>query len=61
MVVAARDRFQIQQNVVKSVRDWDRFIRTVIKSVSVQGAVIALRASPAKQRAGDEAEKLREA
>jgi len=56
MVVVARGRFQIQQNVVKRVRGWGRFTKTVKRSVSLQGAVIALRASPAKQRVGYEAE-----
>ena len=60
MVAVARGRFQILQNVVKAVRDWGRFIKTVKKSVSVQGAIIVLRASPAKQRVGCEAEKYRE-
>jgi len=58
MVVEALDRFQIPQNVVKAVRGWGRFIKTVKRSVSVRGAIIVLRASPAKQRAGYEAEKV---
>ena len=52
MVVEALDRFQIQQNVVKAVRGWGRFIKTVKGSVSVRGAIIVLRASPAKQKVG---------
>jgi len=52
MVVEALDRFQIQQNVVKAVRGWGRFIKAVRRSVSVRGAIIVLRASPAKQRVG---------
>ncbi len=56
MVVAARDRFQIPQNVVKRVRDWGRFTKTVKRPVSMQGAVIVPRASPVKQRAGCEVE-----
>ncbi len=60
MVVVARDRFQIRQNVVERVRDWDRFIKTVKRPVSMQGAVIVPRASPAKRRVGYEAEKSRE-
>ena len=58
MVVEALDRFQIQQNVVKAVRGWGRFIKTVKRSVSVRGAIIVLRASPAKQKVGLEAEKI---
>ena len=60
MVVEALDRFQIQQNVVKAVRGWGRFIKTVKRSVSVRGVIIALRASPAKQRVGCGVEKSRE-
>ena len=56
MVVVARGRFQIPQNVVKRVRDWGRFINAVKRSVSVQGAIIVLRANPVKQRVGCEAE-----
>jgi len=52
MVVEALDRFQIPQNVVKAVRGWGRFIKTVKRSVSVRGAIIVLRASPAKQKVG---------
>ncbi len=58
MVVVARDRFQIRQNVVKAVKAWDRFIKTVKRPVSMQDAVIVLRASPAKQRVGCEVEKF---
>ncbi len=58
MVVGARDKFPIHQNVVKNVRDWDKFIKTVKRSVSVQGAIIVLRADPVKQRVGFEAEKI---
>ncbi len=58
MVVVARDRFQIRQNVVERVRDWGRFIKTVKRSVSMQGAVIVPRASPAKRRVGYEAKKI---
>ena len=58
MVVVARDRFQIQQNVVKIVRGWDRFIKTVKRSVPVQGANIVLRANLVKQRVGSEAGKI---
>ncbi len=56
MVVAAPGRFQILQNVVKRVRDWGRFTKTVKRSVSMQDAVIAHRANPAKQRVGYEVE-----
>ena len=52
MVVGVLDRFQIPQNVVKAVRGWGRFIKAVRRSVSVRGAIIVLRASPAKQRVG---------
>ena len=58
MAVVARDRFQIQQSVVKRVRGWGRSIKTVKRSVSVRGAILVLRASPAKQRVGCEAEKV---
>jgi hypothetical protein len=58
MVVVARDRFQIQQNVVKNVRVWGRFIKTVKRPVSVQGAIIALRANLVKQGVGSEAGKI---
>ena len=61
MVAVALDRFQIPQSVVKRVRDWGRSIKAVKRSVSVQGAIIALRASPAKQRVGCEVKKSREA
>jgi hypothetical protein len=54
MAVAARDRFQIQQNVVKIVRGWGRFIKTAKWSVPVQGANIVLRANLVKQRVGSE-------
>ncbi len=59
MVVAARDRFQIPQNVVKRVRDWGRFTKTVKRSVSMPDAAIVPRANPAKQRVGCEVEKYR--
>lgn len=52
MVVVAPGRFRILQNVVKHVRDWGRFTKTVKKVVSMQDAVIVLRANPAKQRVG---------
>ncbi|MDP6923678.1 MAG: hypothetical protein R2568_00395 [Candidatus Scalindua sp.] len=52
MVAVDLDRFQIPQNVVKAVWDWDRSIKTVKRFVSMQGAVIVPRASPAKQRVG---------
>ncbi len=55
MVVGARDKFPIHQNVVKNVRDWDKFIKTVKRSVPVQGANIVLRANLVKQRVGNEA------
>lgn len=58
MAVAARDRFQIQQNVVKNVKDWDKFIKTVKRSVHMQGANIVLRASHVKQRVGNNAGEL---
>jgi hypothetical protein len=54
MVVGARDKFPIQQSVVKNVRDWGKFIKTVKRSVPVQGANIVLRANLVKQRAGSE-------
>ena len=54
MVVGARDKFPIQQNVVKNVRDWDKFIKIVKRSVPVQGANIVLRVNLVKQRAGSE-------
>ena len=54
MVVGVRDKFPIHQNVVKNVRDWDKFIKTVKRSVPVQGANIVLRANLVKQRAGSE-------
>ncbi len=58
MVAVARDRFQIPQSVVERAKDWGRFIKTVKRSVSMQGAVIVPRASPAKRRVGCEAEKI---
>ena len=58
MVVVVRGRFQIQQSVVKRVMVWDRFIKAVKRYVSMQGAIIVLRASPAKQKVGREAEKV---
>jgi hypothetical protein len=61
MVVAAQVKSQIQQNVVKNVTGWDRFIKTVKRFVLVQGTIIVLRADPVKQRVGFEAEKSREA
>jgi hypothetical protein len=54
MVVGARDKSQIQQNVVKNVRAWDKFIKTAKRSVPVQGANIVLRANLVKQRVGSE-------
>ncbi len=60
MVAVAQGRFQIRQSVVKAVKAWGRFIKTVKKPVSLQGAIIVLRASPVKQRAGCEAEKSTE-
>ncbi len=58
MVVGDRDKSQIQQNVVKNVRGWDKFIKTVKRSVPVQGANIVLRANLVKQRVGSEAGKI---
>lgn len=58
MVVVVRDRFQIPLNVVKRVRDWGSFIKTVKRSVLAQGVVIAPRANLVKQRVGCEAEKV---
>ncbi len=58
MVVVAPGRFRILQNVVKYVRDWGRFTKTVKKVVSMQDAVIVLRANPAKQRVGCEVKKI---
>ena len=58
MVVGVRDKSQIQQNVVKSVRGWDKFIKTVKRSVPVQGANIVLRANLVKQRVASEAGKI---
>ncbi len=54
MVVGARDKSQIQQNVVKNVTGWDRFIKTAKRSVPVQGANIVLHASRVIQRVGNE-------
>jgi hypothetical protein len=54
MVVAAQVKSQIQQNVVKNVTGWDRFIKTVKRSVQVQGANIVLRADRVKRRVGSE-------
>ncbi len=59
MVAVARDRSRILQNVVKRVRDWGRFTKTVKRSVPMQDAAIVPRASPAKQRVGCEVEKFR--
>ena len=58
MVVVARERLQIPQNVVKIVMGWGRFIKIVKRPVSVQGAIIVLRASLVKQRVGGEAGKI---
>ena len=58
MVVGARDKFPIHQNVVKNVRDWDKFIKTVKRSVPVQGANIVLRANLVKRRVGGEVGKI---
>jgi hypothetical protein len=58
MVVVARDRFQIQQNVVKAVMVWGRFIKIVKRPVSVQGAVIVPRADPVKRRVGVDTGKI---
>ncbi|MCP4255442.1 MAG: hypothetical protein GY775_18975 [Candidatus Scalindua sp.] len=55
----ARDRSRILQNVVRRVRDWGRFTKTVKRSVSMQDAAIVPRANPAKQRVGCEVEKYR--
>jgi hypothetical protein len=60
MVVVVRGRFQILQNVVKRVRDWGRFTKTVKRFVSMQDAVIVPRANPAKQRVGCEVKKSTE-
>ncbi len=60
MVAVVRGRFRIPQNVVKRVRDWGRFTKTVRRSVSMQDATIVPRANPAKQRVGCEAEESRE-
>jgi hypothetical protein len=43
---------------VKRVRGWGRSIKAVKRYVSVQGAIIVLRADPVKQRVGFEAEKI---
>jgi len=53
MVAVARDRFQIQQNVVKNVKDWVKFIKAK-RSVQVQDANIVLHASRVIQRVGNE-------
>ena len=58
MVVAAQVKSQIRQNVVKNVRVWGRFIKTVKRSVPVQGANIVLRANLVKRRVGSEAGKI---
>ena len=58
MVVVALGRFQIPRNVVKCVRGCGRSIKAVKRSVSVQGAIIALRANYAKQRVGYEAKRI---
>ena len=43
---------------MKIVRGWDRFIKIVKRPVSVQGAVIVLRANLVRQRVGGEAGKI---
>jgi hypothetical protein len=53
MVAVARDRFQIQQNAVKNVRGWVRFIKAAKRFVHMQGAIIVLHASHVKQRVGN--------
>ncbi len=58
MVVGARDKSQIPQNVVKIVRGLDKFIKTVKRSVPVPGANIVLRVNLVKQRVGSEAGKI---
>jgi len=58
MVAVALGRFLIQQSVVKRVRDWGRSIKAVKRSVSVQDAIIVLRANHAKQRVGYEAKRI---
>jgi hypothetical protein len=58
MVVAAQAKSQIPQNVVKVVRGLDKFIKTVKRSVPVQGANIVLRANLVKRRVGSEAGKI---
>ncbi len=58
MAVVARDRFQIQQSVVKRVRGWGRSIKTVKRLELVQDAVIVLRANLVKQRVGGETGKI---
>jgi len=58
MVVAAQAKSQIPQNVVTVVRGLDKFIKTVKRSVPVQGANIVLRANLVKRRVGSEAGKI---
>jgi len=60
MAVVAPGIFRILQNVVKRVRDWGRFTKTVKKVASMQDAVIVPRANPAKQRVGYEVKKSTE-
>ena len=58
MVVVDRERLQIPQNVVKIVMGWGRFIKTVKRSVSVQGAIIVLRVNLVNRRVGGETGKV---
>ncbi len=57
MVVAARARSQILQNVVKIVRGWDKFIKAAKRPVHMQGANIVLRANLVRQGVGSKAGK----
>ena len=58
MVVAAQAKSPIQQNVVTIVRGWGKFIKTIKRSVHMQGANIVLRANLVRQRVGGEAGKI---
>ena len=58
MVVTVQAKSQIQQNVVKDVKGWDKFIKTVKKSVYMLGANIVLHANLVTQRVGSEAGKI---
>jgi hypothetical protein len=54
MAVMDRDKSLITQNVVKNVRDWDRFIQKVRRYVQVLDVNTVLHVRNAKQWAGNE-------